>query len=95
MLDGDWWVGLTYGEKLCYAGGVIGGTYAFAVKYMGDHPGLGGTSLFEYAILYVNTERLVAIADAVYADMKLRIVPVAAVIFNWRYWEEYLRSANG
>lgn len=85
----EWWSQLSYGEQMTYIGGVIGGTYGLAVTYMAENPGLGGPSLFDYAPLGVLNTKLWEVVQMVYREPKLRAVPVAAVVLNYRYWLRY------
>lgn len=89
-VDYEFWSALSWGEKMAYVDGVIGGTYALALIYMGENPGLGGPDLFGYAVLYVQNTELVELVDAVYREKRFRVAPVAAILINYKKWKEYL-----
>ena len=87
----SYWNELTYSERVSYVNGAIGGTYALALIYMSDNPGLGGPDIFQYAPLDVTNWRLVTLINTVYQHVEFREVPVAAIILNYTYWISYLR----
>lgn len=88
LLDNDarWWSGLTYGEKITYVNGYVSGSYALAVVYMEANPGLGGPSLFPLVALNILNTDLVWLVDTVYQIPEYRVVPVAAILIQFRYW---------
>lgn len=92
LVDAEYWQQLSRTEKVSYVNGAIGASYALALIYMGDNPGLGGPDIFEYAPLDVTNWRLVDLIDHVYRYQEFRGVPVAAIIMNFRYWTSYLRG---
>ena len=91
LVDAEYWQQLSRTEKVSYVNGAIGASYALALIYMGDNPGLGGPDIFEYAPLDVTNWRLVDLIDNVYQYWEFKDVPVAAIIMNFRYWVAYLR----
>ena len=91
LVAAEYWQQLSRTEKVSYVNGAIGASYALALIYMGDNPGLGGPDIFEYAPLDVTNWRLVDLIDHVYRYQEFRGVPVAAIIMNFRYWIAYLR----
>lgn len=90
QFDGAYWATLDYGEKVAYVDGFIAGSYALALVYMEDNPGLGGPDMFGYATLGILDTVLVDLLDRVYRMPKFKAAPIAAILINAQLYLDYL-----